>query len=71
MQAHVFIYLAGLCLLVGAFNTFTVKVIIDMYDPITIFLIVVGVFCVGLFLLLCFLLKEVPFSSVVKLVWWC
>ena len=48
------------CLLVGAVNPFIFKVIIDMYDPITIFLIVVGVFCVGLFLLLCFLPREVP-----------
>ena len=30
----------SLCLLVGAFNPFTCKVIIDMYVPITIFLIV-------------------------------
>ena len=32
------IHLASLCLLVGAFNPFTFKVIIDMYVPITIFL---------------------------------
>ena len=31
-----------LCLLVGAFNPFTFKVIIAMYDPMTIFLIVLG-----------------------------
>ena len=31
-------------LLVGAFNPFTVKVIIDMYVPINIFLIVLGLF---------------------------
>ena len=31
---------ASLCLLVGAFNPFTFKVIIDIYLPITIFLIV-------------------------------
>ena len=29
-----------------------------MYDPITIFLIVLGLFSVGLFLLLCFLPRE-------------
>ena len=40
------------CLLVGAFNPFTFKVIIDMFDPITIFLIVLGLFSVGLFLVL-------------------
>ena len=59
------------CLLVGAFNLFTFKLIIEMYDPIAIFLIVLGLFPAGFFLLLCFLLKEVPFSSVVKLVLWC
>ena len=67
----VFIHPASLCLLVGAFNPFTFKVIIDMYDPITIFLIVLGLFSVGLFLLLCFLPREVPLAFVVKLVWWC
>ena len=44
---HVFIHPAGLCLLAGAFNTFTFKVIIDMYDPITIFLIAWGLLSVG------------------------
>ena len=33
---------ASLCLLVGAFNPFTFKVIIDMYVPIPIFLNVLG-----------------------------
>ena len=42
-----------------------------MYDPITIFLIVLGLFLVGLFLFLCFLLREVPLTFVVKFVWWC
>jgi len=36
-----------------------------MYDPITV-LIVWGLFSVGLFLLLCFLPKEVPFSICCK-----
>jgi len=53
--AHVFIHSVSLCLLVAAFNPFTFKVMIDLYDPITIFLIDLGVFSVGLFLLLCFL----------------
>ena len=44
---------------------------IDMYDPITVFLIVLGLFSVGLFLLLCFLPREVPLAFVAKLVWWC
>ena len=34
MQTHIFINLASLCLLVGALNSFTFKVITDMYDPI-------------------------------------
>ena len=36
------IHSASLCLLVGAFNPFTFKVIIDIYVPVTIFLIVWG-----------------------------
>ena len=39
------IYSASLCLLVGAFNPFTFKVIIDIYVPIVIFLVVWGWFC--------------------------
>ena len=39
------IHSASLCLLVGAFNPFTFKVIIDRYVPIAIFLIVWGWFC--------------------------
>ena len=39
-----YIYLVSLCLLVGAFNPFTFKVIIDMHVLITIFLIVMGLF---------------------------
>ena len=38
------IHSANLCLLVGAFNPFTCKVIIDMHVPITIFSIVLGLF---------------------------
>ena len=57
--------------LVGRFNPLTFKVIIDIYDPITVFLIVLGVFSVGLCLLLYFLPREVPLAFVVKLVWWC
>ena len=36
MHAHVFIPPPGLCLLVEAFNPYTFKVIIDMYDLIII-----------------------------------
>ena len=39
------IHSASLCLLVGAFNLFTFKVIIDIYVSIAIFLIVWGWFC--------------------------
>ena len=52
------------CLLVGVFNLFTFKVVIDICDPITIFLIVLGLFSVGLFLPLCFLPREVPLALV-------
>ena len=62
---------AGLCLLLGAFNPFTFKVIIDMSDPITVFLIVLGLPSAGLFLLFCFLPREVPLAFVVQMVWWC
>ena len=59
------IHSASLCLLVGAFNLFTLKVIIDICDPITIFLIVLGLFFEDLFLLLCFLSREVRLAFVV------
>ena len=58
-----FIHLALSMHLIGAFNPFTFKVIINMYDPISIFLIVLGLLFVGVFLLLCFLLKEVPLGT--------
>ena len=61
-------HLLSLCLLVCAFSPFTFKVIVDMCEPPTIFLIVLGLFCVGLFLLLCLLLGEVPLAFAVKLV---
>ena len=34
--------IASLCLLVGAFNPFTFKVITDKYDPVAIYFIVLG-----------------------------
>ena len=40
---------ASLCLLVGAFNQFTFKEIIDIYVPIAVFLIVWGWFCRSFF----------------------
>ena len=36
IHAHVFIHPASLCLLVGVFNPFTFKIIIDMCDSIHI-----------------------------------
>ena len=42
-------YSASLCLLVGALNPFTYKVIIDIYVPIAIFLILGGWFCWSFF----------------------
>ena len=39
-----FIHSSSLCHLVGAFNPFTFKVIISMYVPVTIFLILLGLF---------------------------
>ena len=65
IHAHVFMYI---CFLVGASNPFTFKVLIHVYDPITVFLIVLDLFSVDLFLLLCFLPREVPSALVVKLV---
>ena len=57
-------------LLVGAFNPLIFKVIINMYDPVIIFLIVLGLFSIGRsFPHL--LPREVPLAFVVKLFWWC
>ena len=47
LKTHIYgscfcIHSASLCLLVGAFNPFTFKIIIDIYVPIGIFLIVWG-----------------------------
>ena len=72
IHAHGLIHPVSLCLLVGAVNPFTFKVIIDMYNLITVFLIVLGLFSVGrAFLFSCFRPREVPLAYVVKLVWWC
>ena len=62
MHAHVFIHPASLCLLVGTFNPFTLKVIIDMYDPITLL--------IGFILYRSFSSLVLPaLAFVVKLVW--
>ena len=54
---------------VRAFNLFRFKVIIDIYVPITIFLIV-GVDFVDLFSSLVFLDYISPFNICCKAVWW-
>ena len=54
--------------LAGALNPFIFNVIIDIYDLITIFLGILGLFCVGLFLLLCFVPREVLLAFIVKLI---
>ena len=72
IHAYVFIHPAIICLLVGAFKPFVFKVIIDKCDPITISLIVLGLFSVGrAFPSPVFPAGEVPLAFVVKLVWWC
>ena len=48
------------------FNPFTFKTITDLYDPVTIFLIVLGLFFINLFFLFCFLSREVPLAVVVN-----
>ena len=55
----------------GAFNPFIFNVVINICDPITIFLIALGLFCVSLYCLLNFMPTEVPLAFIVKLVWWC
>ena len=64
------IHSASLYVLVGAFNPFIFKEIIDIYVPIAIFLIVWGWFCIFFFLLLYFLTIGIPLTFVVKLIWW-
>ena len=66
---HKFSSAQPVCLLVDAFDSFTFKVLSNMNDPINHFLIVLGLFCVGLFPVFCFLPRKVPLAFVVKLVW--
>ena len=51
-----------LCLLVGAFNLFAFKIIIDIYGPIIIFLIVLGLFSLG---------RSFPSLGVLPWFFWC
>jgi len=50
---------ASLCLLVGTFKPFIFKVIIDKYDPVTIYFIVL---CSSLYTLFVFPVKRISFS---------
>ena len=69
-SAHMLPSTASVYLMVGAFNPFTFKIIIDMYDPITVFLTVWGLSSLCK-IFPCFLFREVLLAFVVKLVWWC
>ena len=63
-----YIHSASLCLLVGAFNPFILKVIIEKYDPVAITLL----FWVQIYKpFLCFLSRDHPLAFVEELVWWC
>ena len=66
IHTHVSIHPASLCLLVGACNSFILKVMIDIYDPITVFLIVLVLFSVGLFLFLVLPAQRSSFSICCK-----
>ena len=57
---------ASLCVLVGAFNPFTFKVIINMSDPIIILLIVLSLFFVRSFPSLVFPAQRTSFSICCK-----
>ena len=52
--------------MVGAFNAFTFKVIIDKYDPIAIYFIVLGL---SFYTLYVFLSRQDPLAFVGELVW--
>ena len=54
--------------MVGAFNPFTFKVIIDKYGPVAIYFVVLGL---SLYTLSVFLSREDPLAFVGELVWWC
>ena len=54
--------------LLGEFNPFTFKVIIDKYDPVAIYFIVLGSSYTPF---LCLLPREYPLAFVGELVWWC
>ena len=64
---HIFSSTQPVYAMLGAFNPFPFKVIVNMCDPVTVLLFVLGLFFVSLFLLLCFLPREVPSEFVLKL----
>ena len=64
---HIFSSTQPVYAMLGASNPFPFKVIVNMCDPVTVFLFVLGLFFVSLFLLLCFLPREVPSEFVLKL----
>ena len=64
------IHSASMFLVVGVFNPFTFKVIIDIYVPIAIFLIVWGWFCRSFFFSCISWLCKSLLTFVVKLVLW-
>ena len=63
---HIFIHPISLCLFVGAFNSFTFTVIINMYDPTTILKNQFSLVSVGLFSSLMFPAKRSFFSICCK-----
>ena len=56
------IFTISLCLLVGASNPFTFKVIIDKYDPVAIYFVVLG--------LCLYTLSVFPVSRRFFSIWW-
>ena len=63
---HVFIHPASLCLLIDTFKSFTFEIVIDMCDPVTIFLYILGLFYVGFFLFSCVCCPEKFFQHFYK-----
>ena len=64
---HIFSSTQPVYAMLGACDPFPFKVVVNMCDPITVFLFVWGLFFVSLFLLLYFLPREVPSEFVLKL----
>jgi len=56
------IHTSSLCVLIGAFNSFTFEVIINMYVPIAIFLIILGLILCVFFISCVSCLEKIFFS---------